>query len=279
MKILYKLLVLLLTISSFCNEVTSMSVIIPCAHSHVQYLPELLEALKSQTVSPVEAVLSISELKNEDYEIIDYLKGQHYPFDLKIFTSKQRLFAGQNRNIAIQNSIGELIVSQDADDLPHPQRLEFINNTYQKTHFNLLIHMFVKHDFKTKTELPTLIENYNNLYLDPSDPYFIDLSSHRNVMKNILYIYAFSHSHLPKFKYYKNKVTNNIAKELDYNAHCGNCVFQRDIFKKLQYSKRRSGEDVQFFKKVFRKFNNCLLIPQPLVFYINSRTTYYERIK
>jgi glycosyltransferase involved in cell wall biosynthesis len=96
-----------------------IGVAIPCYIGHLENLRVLLESIAKQTRLPEKVVVSCSsttELPN--FPI--------YNFDLIIACSQSLKNPSQNRNIAAKLLDVDIITFFDADDVMHPQRLEFI---------------------------------------------------------------------------------------------------------------------------------------------------------
>lgn len=96
-----------------------IGVAIPCYIGHLENLQVLLESIAKQTRLPDNVVVSCSsttELPN--FPI--------YNFELIIACSQSVKSPSQNRNIAAKLLDVDIITFFDADDVMHPQRLEFI---------------------------------------------------------------------------------------------------------------------------------------------------------
>jgi hypothetical protein len=119
----------------------SVSVIIPCYHKHFHFLQNLLEEYSKQTELPNQIVISISEAKKIPASEITKLKNSKWPFEVKILVTNRQLFAGQNRNKAAANASYEILVCQDADDIPHPQRIELIKYAFNNYQIDFLMHL------------------------------------------------------------------------------------------------------------------------------------------
>ena len=120
-------LIFVLLNSYACQSNTiKTSVIIPCFYGHFQHLDELMNALCNQTVLPDEIVISLSEIDKLDPILVENFENKQYPFPVKLIKHQERLWAGPNRNSACQHASGDIFICQDADDLPHPQRIEII---------------------------------------------------------------------------------------------------------------------------------------------------------
>jgi len=280
-----KYIFLLLTIISttyLSSEVTT-SVIVPCTFSHIKHLPELIESLNAQTVYPDEVVISISQFDElvecNESKIVSQLKNNPYPYILKILTSKNRYFPGTNRNIAIENSCGDIIICQDADDIAHPQRIELIKKTYEETSFNLLIHNALIYRTKRAQDYESFKKQFlciNNLSLSPN---ISDLSFLRklNRRKKVHALFKLNEGNLSLTSFLINEFAEfDTPREL--SIHCGNCAFHRNVYNKVPYSKRRTGQDLQHILRTLSKFNKCFHVSYPLVLYVHTRSTYYERL-
>jgi len=121
-----------------------VSVIIPCHASHARRLLGLLDALSAQTLIPNKVVISVSETNNDSEAISTMLRLLSWPFDLKVVTSERVQFPGENRNIAASHIDDGIVVLQDADDIPHPQRLEIIHYFFDKYGCDHLMHNWIR---------------------------------------------------------------------------------------------------------------------------------------
>ncbi len=127
--------------SSLFGEV-DISVIIPCYHGHFWHLEGLLTELTYQTFLPDEVVIALSESHLVDQEEIDRLQAQDWPFFLKLIQTTDRRYSGTNRNIACENAEGRLLILQDADDIPHFQRIEIIKSFFDEYQPEHLLHSY-----------------------------------------------------------------------------------------------------------------------------------------
>lgn len=118
------------------------SIIIPCSHAHFFILHELLTHLNHQTKTPTEVVVSLSGCKQLDSDEIALLEKLPWRFRLKIIKNQENLKAGKNRNLASEASIGEILIYQDADDLPHFQRVEIIEHLFRTQKIDHILHLW-----------------------------------------------------------------------------------------------------------------------------------------
>lgn len=116
------------------------SVIIPCHYNHAQHLPSLLQAFAEQSVVPDEVVISLSECNKVSRNIIDEITATSYPFSLCLIPFEQPVSEGGNRNYGCAHATGDVFICHDADDLPHPQRVEIIKYFFEMYQVDHLMH-------------------------------------------------------------------------------------------------------------------------------------------
>lgn len=133
-------------VHGFCLEKRSLplslkvSVVIPCHYKHAQYLPHLLQAFSEQSTPPDEVVISLSQCNKVDVDIIEAINATTYPFSLRLITFKKAISEGGNRNHGCAHATGDVFICHDADDLPHPQRVEAIKYFFEFYHIDHLMH-------------------------------------------------------------------------------------------------------------------------------------------
>ena len=79
-----------------------------------------------------------------------------WPFKLNVIEHSTKKSAGENRNVACAAAKGDVLICQDADDLPHPQRVEIIKHIFQNYCVDLLMHQYTRKQF-TQYDLRNLI--------------------------------------------------------------------------------------------------------------------------
>ena len=134
-------LFLLLTCSLFAVE--KVSILIPCHYTHFPLLEELFTAYARQTVLPDELVVSLSQCGEIPSSQINALEQQPWPFKVVLLRHRNKYSAGTNRRLAARASSGDLCLCQDADDLPHPQRVEIVKFIFDHYKVDQLIHSYV----------------------------------------------------------------------------------------------------------------------------------------
>ena len=146
-KILFLSILSLHSINSFesgCyRSRLTTSIIIPCNFKHAHLLYNLLKHYKKQTVLPDEIIISLSEVNQVSDLIIKRLQDEQWPFPVKLLLSDQKMFAGENRNNACKNATADIFICQDADDIPHPQRVEISKYFFENYDIDHLMSSFV----------------------------------------------------------------------------------------------------------------------------------------
>jgi len=120
------------------NFTTSM--VIPCHDAHAKFLPRLLKSIENYSILPDEVVISLSGTKNLSEDFIAQLENHKWQFPLVLLKNESTLTEGQNRNRACRQAKMEIIISHDADDLSHPNRLEIIKYFFETYKVDHLMH-------------------------------------------------------------------------------------------------------------------------------------------
>ena len=112
-----------------------VSVVIPCASKHAPILPSLIGEFEKQTSPPEEIVISISGTETPPLLTSKKIR-------VVVLSSATPSNASVNRNRATARARGDLFVYQDADDVPHPQRIEIVRALFARFEFDHLLHQF-----------------------------------------------------------------------------------------------------------------------------------------
>lgn len=123
-----------------------LSVIIPCHPEHFPLLDPLFQTFADGTSLPDEIVVSLSLADRIPAAEIAALPEKGWPFPVVIVTTPKHQAPGKNRNSACAASIGDVIVCQDADDLPHPQRIEAVRYLFENFQIDHLLHQWLPSD-------------------------------------------------------------------------------------------------------------------------------------
>ncbi len=230
MALLYRLIVyiLLCLLSSSGLHAITASVIIPCYHAHFHYLEKLLDHLSKQTVLPHEVVISLSESHKVAATDIEKLIKTPYPFPVILLPTERQLTSGANRNIASERASGDIFIYQDADDIPHPQRVETISHFLEKYHVPIVLHAW---------QVDTVDHN---------------ITWQQNDKNNLKFYIVRRWAELDNFK---TPVT------------CGNCAIRRETFRTVRWPDRHGGEDTGFNQQVLEIYTLMLIIDTSLLAY------------
>jgi len=126
-------------------ENPSITIGIPCIPKHVKHLPELMESIKKQTISPTEVILGISETdKQEADKLLKQYSSILLPSKLIVTSTVERALAGKNRNRISDHCTADLISFIDADDLMHPQRNEILLDVYKRYRPRSIVHQYTR---------------------------------------------------------------------------------------------------------------------------------------
>jgi len=120
-----------------------ISVIIPCSLKHFKNLEKVLYYYQQNTIIPDEIIISYGEKNKIPQNEIDFLKNKYFPFKLFFVVNQLATSAGQNRQIASDIASGDILIYQDADDLPHKQRIEVIKYFFDNFDIVHLCHSYL----------------------------------------------------------------------------------------------------------------------------------------
>lgn len=218
------------------------SICVPCkASSHLKNINELLDAYDKQTIKPDEIVISFSEWNNQT---IPDKTNENIP--IKCITDVNAQFAGINRNKAAQHSTGDILIYNDADDIPSTQRVEII-----------------KHVFNSDKDIQMVVHNYAWDHIRSNDK---------------LTIYEDVDTFLNKSKI--DSLDNIIVIPLldpyswEHTFANGPVSIRREIFNHVKWSNKMKGQDADFVKEAhhYCKNNNLksVIIKNVIYYYRNN---------
>lgn len=231
-----------------------ISLIIPCIPKHFHFLDRVLNAYLNGSILPDEVIINYSESSKVTKPEIDFLKSKYSKnFSKFIFCAfPQKLYAGKNRNYGTRASTGDIIVYQDADDLPHKQRLEIIK--YFFTYYDI---MHLAHSY-------VFSENLLNTN--------IDLTKIKIITSDVLYTKYFPNKRLIDCT---NKINAFGEGFQNLPVHGGAIAVKRNVFKKIRWkdacelklTKNPKAEDYEFCFEALFNFNKSMIIDAPIYFY------------
>ncbi|MBP9841582.1 MAG: glycosyltransferase family 2 protein [Simkaniaceae bacterium] len=207
-------------------EPKKISLIIPCHYTHADQLHALLRMYENQTRLPDEVVISLSIPQMVESELKQNafygLEQENWAFPVTLLISDGRKYAGENRNIACSHASGDILICQDADDVPHPQRIEIIGYFFEKYKIDHLMHEFM---FVYENTEKMIFPNYLNL----------DQIRFSNT-KNFQAIY--------RYAYFTN----------------GNPAITRELFQLMQWPNTPRGQDTEYNQRVYSERHRCIAI-------------------
>lgn len=220
---------------SFVAYATTTSIIIPCHYKHAHHLYALLQHYHQQTVRPDEVVIALSEFKKVDQDTLDTLRDpsleRQLGFNLVLFFSFEAKTAGENRNIACKQATGDILILQDADDIPHPQRVEIIKYCFEQYGITHLMHQFVAVD-RNRKQIP--FRHYKEFNLIETARPQPEHCANAGTLR------GFTH---------------------------GSIALTKKIFDAIQWSALPVSQDQEFNTRVYRTFTDTLLLKAPLIAY------------
>ncbi|MCX5921926.1 MAG: glycosyltransferase [Candidatus Dependentiae bacterium] len=209
------------------NNELKTSIIIPCSSRHAVHLYDLLKLYEAQTVLPDEVVISLSDVHLVERHIIDKLCQQPWRFCVQLLITPETLFAGPNRNRACEYATGDILICQDADDLPHPQRVEIITYFFKKYNVDHLMH-----GFSFTENMETMLQRYQDLSHIP----FVTWQPFEDLFERFVF-------------------------------HNGNIAIKKNIWEKIKWSSLQIGEDAEFNREVYEYTTRCIALEIPLLVY------------
>ena len=176
---------------------------ITCWSEDVHMLNETLSAFRAQTAKPDEIIVvgnNLNDIKVSDTSI-------------KTFAELSRRSPSFNRNKGAEIASGDIIIYHDVDDLPHPQKIEFIKKAFIEHNVDAFVHGFTD----------------NNMY-----PYrYSELEIERI-------------SKIKKDQYLHSDICT------DGDLHHGHLSIKKELVSEFKYNEAIFfGEDADFIKRVF----------------------------
>ena len=126
------------------------SVVIPATNGNFGYLNCILRHYEDGVEKPDEVVISISNSHKVKSQLIDDLENKFKrSFDVKILRHEKQMIQGPKRDAVSQAATGDVIISNDADDIPHPQRVKIIDFWYYDI-------VMLNHGYQMHTSFPSI---------------------------------------------------------------------------------------------------------------------------
>ena len=214
----------------------SISIIIPCYYKHFKHINNLLKLYDQQTLLPKEIIIVLSEYTKLDKNVISKMEDKIYNFDLKIIRIKEKSPAGRNRYLGSENAEGDIIIFQDADDLPHNQRNEIIDKCF--INYPHIVH---------------ILHGFSRLKIDKK----------------------YDVNDIP-IKILHHNIFCNHPEMASYNLTNGNIAIAKRIVDKIPWeTKKFRGQDVALNRNIYSVFKEYLIIRLQLYVYRQQFTSKY----
>ena len=234
--------------------------VIPCAPKDFSLLEKVLTFTAEGTKKPDEVILGISEAGQFLGDRLDRVVsiGRQLFKEFKITTTNDRCWPGPNRQRASESATGDIIIYQDADDLPHPQRVEHVSRFFEEKDIVHLNHAYFHSVFTYEHRV-----EYEKIQTVDSDT---------------LYKRYFPNGDFKEC----TKVTWSYGYDLGFKfplIHVGATSIRRSVLERIQWKDvkdltlgedqglKHRTEDYEFSMSILHTFNKSLLIDAPLYYY------------
>jgi len=155
----------------------------------------------------------------------------------KIIKIINKSSAGNNRYIGSQNSTTDLLIFQDADDIPHYQR-------------NQIIHQC----FKNYPNIVHILHGFSRIKINKK----------------------FDINNIP-IKILNHNIFTDHTEMASYHLTNGNIAIRRSIINNIEWDiKKFRGQDVRLNKNIYKKYGEYLIIRLQLYIYRENLTTRYN---
>lgn len=167
-----------------------ISIGVPCILKHAKHLPTLIQSINNQTLLPYEIIISLSSTDKVNGERIRKQLNNISKVNVKVIDTIEEKYAGDNRNICVENCNTELISFIDADDELCPTRTEVLEKVYKEYDYDVLYHLYtignrVFNGFDSK------VINNNDLRKKIK----VDNTKYMNFDKSAIAIFGVTHGH------------------------------------------------------------------------------------
>lgn len=217
----------------------NVSLCIPCIPRDKEKLLRLMETVNEQSLKPMQVVISLSGEKHTNDNFKNKLE-QIAKVPVQIIYSSDKKTASENRNIASNNVIGDIISYIDADDLMNKNRIKRIVEIFNEYDCNAVLHSFES----------TLDTNNNS----PND----------NRIYKGKYMYNLSKELKSLFLDIKNENT----------IHHGHVSIKKSVFDDIQFNtseQYKRGQDSKFVRDIIDFYGNN----DKTIIFTNEKLSFY----
>jgi glycosyltransferase involved in cell wall biosynthesis len=228
-----------------------ISIIIPCIPEHFFTMMRAADAYLKQTRIPDEIVIVLSNSSNlEQRNKILFKKFTDEIFlktrknNIRIYYVNNLLSPGAARTLCSQYCQGDLLILNDADDMPHRRRTEIIEGYFNSRDIIALNHSF--------WWAPNMRENTIAELNEKTE----------QILKNIKVIQS---SQI--YEHYQKMPDDVYGQFCDFNVGAGCGAYKKEVFRTINYIGGMQSEDRIFCLDTLRKYNKSIIINAPLYFY------------
>ena len=209
---------------------------IPCYYGHIQRLYDLLESIEKQTILPDKVVVSSSST-------IVFKYNKEYNFPLEVIVTEDKQNASKNRNIAASKlNDMDYITFIDADDIMHPQRIEFLLKGFQTYDSDIILHNYFEW---TKGTIESFFHNFEEIKIRTD---------------TLIQGWSGCITHI-----------NGYSDRVD-KIHHGQVTVKREVFEQVQFPEEREFETKEDCVFCYRVFS----LPNIKHSYIQNELSYYN---
>jgi glycosyltransferase involved in cell wall biosynthesis len=250
-KFLIAFIVLIIATLGISTNLTALSsgVAVPCYYKHFKYLNGLLKSLSQQTRLPDEVVISLSQVENLATEEVDALESGPWPFPVEIIRREGVFMEGANRTTAAKHCSSDVILCIDADDLPHPQRIEAVLQLFENLPSAVMVlcgHAYCPGE---------------SVVCEGSIPFFspAEYAALRFELGPSTWLQLYQESELTCWK---------------SGVHNGSPSIRRTALDgDVYWSDLKNGADQEFNRLIFQMYRETYLIQLPVLLYCNARSS------
>lgn len=230
-------------------EALTSGVAVPCYYKHFKYLHGLLKSLEQQTRLPDEVVISLSQIENLTQDEMDALEFYPWPFSVKIIRREGIFMEGSNRTTAARNISSDVVICIDADDIPHPQRVEAIMQL-----------------FETVPEVAMVLCGHaycpgESIICEQAIPLYFPAE------------FAELRFELGSYKWLRLGRSSDLVR-WESGVHNGSPSLRRNLFEEnIFWTDLKNGADLEFNTMMINKGHIAYLIQLPLLHYYNGRSS------
>ena len=233
----------------------TVSVIIPHFNQHA-CLKEALRGIAQQTVPPDEVIVV-----DDQSERFDEVQRIGQEFSVKLIRPPGKLYTGKARETGALAATGNIIIMHDADDLSHPNRVEFTRKTFMEFPDALQVNV----GLVTFTNFSGYIRNFDWKEARPRIRGLHDIAAR---MKTIFTEQRFTISE-KKFRARRGWY----GAQSDFGAHDGNVAFRKEALDYVHYS---AFGNYIFTKWVDYEFNMMLFLAGARSYQIDLPLLYFR---